>query len=74
MEGEHRWDLITEREREKSMQSKQKHFFIEKKRVNSSAAINGNKQCKKEDNKEMQEVGEKKSTTKQHKKLFYVRL
>jgi hypothetical protein len=52
------------------MQSKQKHFFIEK-RVNSSAAINGNKQCKKEDNKEMQEVGEKKD---QHKKLFYVRL
>jgi hypothetical protein len=37
---------------------------------NEEREINGNKQCKKEDNKEMKEVGEKKK----HKKLFYVRL
>lgn len=41
-----------------------KSISLLKKRVNSEQEINGNKQCKKEDNKEMQEVGEKKSTQK----------
>jgi hypothetical protein len=41
------------------MQSKQKHFLLLKKPLCIEGEINGNKQCKKEDNKEMQEVGKK---------------